>query len=264
MHSPKSRDDQLRIFLLLLLLLQMPLLWRSLRTSSHDEETNHGFTNDDETTTTRVSRGNAVPKAAQASILQWCHGDQALGRRCPTNALQHIVVNDNSKEEALTQLTQALQSRRLLTNAEHLRLAKRFQGITIGNQVFERASKKKKRNRSAYHFYSLYAYAMLNFPKLDTRFQRTKPLWLELGVFRGMSCNVTASIFKHTMEIHGFDTFTGLPEAWRGQFGKGYFSLEGTLPPVAPQVYLHKGLFNETLSDFFGNDDKKDIVAVIS
>ena len=51
--------------------------------------------------------------------------------------------------------------------------------------------------------------------------------------------------------IYGFDSFTGLKEDWQGwSFAKGHFNLNGNLPPVAPNVRLVKGWFDESLPGF--------------
>lgn len=49
-------------------------------------------------------------------------------------------------------------------------------------------------------------------------------------------------------EVYGFDSFEGLPEDWRTDFGKGHFATP--LPKVRPNVRLIKGWFNETLPTF--------------
>ena len=59
---------------------------------------------------------------------------------------------------------------------------------------------------------------------------------------------MTALLLQHApVEIHGFDTWEGLPESWAGHMGSGRFSTGGVLPPVRQGVRLHKGFFNETL-----------------
>ncbi|HEX2533019.1 MAG TPA: class I SAM-dependent methyltransferase, partial [Chitinophagaceae bacterium] len=73
-------------------------------------------------------------------------------------------------------------------------------------------------------------------------------LYCEFGVWKGNSINYMAR--KVDREFHGFDSFTGLPEFWRGGYGKGAFSLDGALPPVEKNVRLHKGWFEETLPPF--------------
>lgn len=71
----------------------------------------------------------------------------------------------------------------------------------------------------------------------------------EFGVYRGDSLEIIAGHFSDTV-VHGFDTFTGLPEAWSGK-GAGAFDIGGT-PPQLPHdnVEYHVGLFSETLPGF--------------
>lgn len=79
-------------------------------------------------------------------------------------------------------------------------------------------------------------------------------LWAEFGVFMGNSVNISSQI-RQKLDggtVHGFDTFTGLPETW-GHVKQGTFSLGGALPPVNPNVVLHKGLFSETLPPFLAS-----------
>jgi hypothetical protein len=69
---------------------------------------------------------------------------------------------------------------------------------------------------------------------------------LEFGVASGETINHMAS---HTHRpVHGFDSFEGLPEAWRTGFLEGAFAQE--LPKVPATVTLHKGLFSDTLPQF--------------
>ncbi len=71
----------------------------------------------------------------------------------------------------------------------------------------------------------------------------------EFGVYKGGSIRFIANKIKSQV-IHGFDSFEGLPENWRGGAGnaqKGAFSIDGKLPKVPKNVTLHKGLFNETI-----------------
>ena len=76
-----------------------------------------------------------------------------------------------------------------------------------------------------------------------------KLAWLDFGVFQGWSVNTTSLILqdKPQVEIHGFDTWQGLPENWSGHMVVGDFSTQGVIPPVREGVTLHKGFFNETL-----------------
>lgn len=75
-------------------------------------------------------------------------------------------------------------------------------------------------------------------------------LILEFGVFKGHSINVIADALPER-EIHGFDSFEGLPEDWTGyNVAKEFFDREGKLPKVRKNVILHKGWFNESLPPF--------------
>jgi predicted O-methyltransferase YrrM len=71
-------------------------------------------------------------------------------------------------------------------------------------------------------------------------------LILEFGVGSGHSISHLAG--RTDKRIFGFDSFEGLPEAWRSDLGKGAFATD---PPTVPKnVTLVKGWFNETLPQF--------------
>jgi hypothetical protein len=71
---------------------------------------------------------------------------------------------------------------------------------------------------------------------------------IECGVFYGRSINYLAA--KYEGEIHGFDSFEGLPEDWKTGESKGSYSTHGKLPEVASNVTLHTGWFEDTLPVF--------------
>lgn len=71
----------------------------------------------------------------------------------------------------------------------------------------------------------------------------------EFGVFEGESANYLARRLQHR-QIFGFDSFEGLPEAWRPDFEAGMFSTGGSLPSVEPNVTLIKGWFDATVPSF--------------
>lgn len=75
--------------------------------------------------------------------------------------------------------------------------------------------------------------------------------YLEFGVFRGRSLKWWVEHNRHPeSRFVGFDTFTGLPEAWGG-FDRGAFSTEGKLPDVEDdRCRFEAGLFQETLGPF--------------
>ncbi|MFI4986818.1 MAG: tetratricopeptide repeat protein [Alphaproteobacteria bacterium] len=76
---------------------------------------------------------------------------------------------------------------------------------------------------------------------------RNHGLVLEFGVRFGTSLRQIAVLAKQ--EVHGFDTFQGLPEAWRAM-PAGSYSTQGELPEVPPNVRLHVGLFKDALPPF--------------
>eukprot|EP00533_Pseudo-nitzschia_delicatissima_P015050 CAMPEP_0197278800 /NCGR_PEP_ID=MMETSP1432-20130617/19185_1 /TAXON_ID=44447 /ORGANISM="Pseudo-nitzschia delicatissima, Strain UNC1205" /LENGTH=456 /DNA_ID=CAMNT_0042745231 /DNA_START=149 /DNA_END=1519 /DNA_ORIENTATION=- len=83
----------------------------------------------------------------------------------------------------------------------------------------------------------------------NQRENRAHGLVGEFGVGSGKSMRMTQEILPLDIEMHGFDTFTGLPQAW-GSEPAGAYSTGGVVPSIASNVYFHKGLFSDTLSPF--------------
>jgi hypothetical protein len=77
-------------------------------------------------------------------------------------------------------------------------------------------------------------------------------LYLEFGVYEGESMRIWSRLLGHPdSHLHGFDTFTGLPETWNELTGEGAFSVGGQPPPIDdPRVLFFKGLFEETLPSY--------------
>jgi hypothetical protein len=50
-------------------------------------------------------------------------------------------------------------------------------------------------------------------------------------------------------DVHGFDTFTGIPEDWHAT-PSGSYSTHGTVPSAPNNVQYHVGLFSDTLPLF--------------
>ncbi|MES2710348.1 MAG: class I SAM-dependent methyltransferase [Pseudomonadota bacterium] len=73
-------------------------------------------------------------------------------------------------------------------------------------------------------------------------------LILEFGVFSGQSITQIAKR-RPGHPVHGFDSFSGLPEFWRAGFDAGTFALDA-LPRVPANVTLHPGWFDRTLPGF--------------
>jgi hypothetical protein len=74
-------------------------------------------------------------------------------------------------------------------------------------------------------------------------------LILEFGVEKGDSLRWIA---RHTQrEVHGFDSFRGLPLDWGGtRETRGKFNRQGRLPKVPGNVVLHVGWFDQTVPSF--------------
>ncbi len=72
-------------------------------------------------------------------------------------------------------------------------------------------------------------------------------LVLEFGVRHGTSIRMIAEMAKQ--DVHGFDSFEGLPEAWHHE-PKGSYTTEGRMPTVPDNVTLYKGWFEDTLPEF--------------
>lgn len=106
-----------------------------------------------------------------------------------------------------------------------------------------------------------YALLMWSLLQLADRPRSTAGHWLEFGVFRGRSINGTRFFLESNVTVVGFDTFHGLPEKWGGM-KKGFFTLEGRIPPVRPGVKLEVGLFNATLPPFLLQRPDLELVGV--
>ncbi|MEM1090609.1 MAG: class I SAM-dependent methyltransferase [Pseudomonadota bacterium] len=75
----------------------------------------------------------------------------------------------------------------------------------------------------------------------------TGGLCVECGVFWGRSIRLLAA---RRDQVHGFDSFAGLPEAWKDGEPEGAYSTGGRLPQVPANVLLYKGWFDQTLPAF--------------
>jgi tetratricopeptide (TPR) repeat protein len=72
-------------------------------------------------------------------------------------------------------------------------------------------------------------------------------LVLEFGVYNGKSiCNIASLV---QTEVHGFDSFEGIPENWNDE-PQGSYSANGDLPEVPANVTLHQGWFDQTIPEF--------------
>jgi hypothetical protein len=73
-------------------------------------------------------------------------------------------------------------------------------------------------------------------------------LILEFGVYHGKTIRMIASYFPNN-QVHGFDTFSGIPEDWH-YTPSGSYSTHGSLPVAPATVQYHVGLFSDTLPGF--------------
>ena len=94
----------------------------------------------------------------------------------------------------------------------------------------------------------------LNYIFEDLKIKLNKgELWLEFGVYSGKTINYFAQFTDKN--VYGFDSFEGLPEAWRPGFKEGKFNKDGLMPDTLPNVKLIKGWFNEALEPFLSSTD---------
>ena len=74
-------------------------------------------------------------------------------------------------------------------------------------------------------------------------------LVMEFGVYRGASLRAIAR--RCAADVHGFDSFEGLPDDWTYFQKVGRFSLGGQAPQFdEPNIRIHAGLFDSTLPRF--------------
>jgi hypothetical protein len=85
----------------------------------------------------------------------------------------------------------------------------------------------------------------------------TKGINAEFGVHEGESLKYFSNFYKNKI-WHGFDSFLGLQEDWKGgMFAKGHFNLDNKTPEFDKNVIIHKGWFKDTLPEFL-NKNKED------
>jgi hypothetical protein len=79
---------------------------------------------------------------------------------------------------------------------------------------------------------------------------------LEFGVMEGRTLKILSEEFPE-QEVHGFDSFEGLPEDWIHDNPAGTFSTGGALPKDLPgNARLHVGMFTETIAAFREESDR--------
>jgi len=99
---------------------------------------------------------------------------------------------------------------------------------------------------------------------LGTELANVPVTYLEFGVFRGESLRLWSALLRNSeSELHGFDSFEGLPESWVSGCDKGAFALNGNIPQFEdPRVKLHQGWFSNTLPPFLQDFHPKEQLVV--
>lgn len=86
-------------------------------------------------------------------------------------------------------------------------------------------------------------------------------LWCEFGVGSGGTMRLVATGADDL--VYGFDSFNGLPEAWRPQFDKGTFGRGGQPPVDLPDnVRLVVGMFDTALPTFLRRERPYERIAL--
>ena len=93
------------------------------------------------------------------------------------------------------------------------------------------------------------------FDAVAKRISDKQVLYLEFGVFKGASMRYWSNSLKHPeTQLHGFDSFEGLPEDFDndgGPYVKGTFDLQGALPHIDDsRVRLFQGWFDKVLPNY--------------
>jgi hypothetical protein len=109
--------------------------------------------------------------------------------------------------------------------------------------------------RMGFHFPARTPHREQVFAAAADQIKDKKVLYLEFGVYTGKSMLWWSRALKHPQaQLHGFDSFEGLPEAYDdpgGKYAKGWFSTGGQVPHIDDQrVTFHKGWFEQTLPGF--------------
>jgi hypothetical protein len=105
---------------------------------------------------------------------------------------------------------------------------------------------------NGFNFTPLYANREELYAALARDIADERVLYLEFGVFQGASLRAWSQLLRNPRsELHGFDSFQGLPETWNSFNPEGKFDTQGAMPHIDdPRVVLHVGWFHETLPNF--------------
>ena len=90
--------------------------------------------------------------------------------------------------------------------------------------------------------------------QLATQAAKVKGAVVEFGVRHANSTRQLAALAQQ--EVHGFDSFEGIPEDWHGE-GKGSYSTRGVIPKVPSNIHLHAGWFDASLPAFLASNTQQ-------
>ena len=101
------------------------------------------------------------------------------------------------------------------------------------------------------------------FDFMASRVNDKRVLYLEFGVYQGASILYWATKLRHPeAQLHGFDSFEGLPEAW-GPWEKGRFETGGKIPVATDgRVKFFKGWFQDVLPNYVVPDHEVLIIVL--
>lgn len=125
---------------------------------------------------------------------------------------------------------------------------------------------KREAAATADYIYQMCPEGIMQFQTRERMFEYVLPktgdgVFLEFGVYKGASINLTAVIMEklgRSPKLYGFDAFEGIDEDMVGtDLPKGGLSCDGQTPAVHRFVTLVKGWFNETLPEFTKNNTEK-------
>ena len=90
------------------------------------------------------------------------------------------------------------------------------------------------------------------FTHLAARCRDERVAYLEFGVASGSATREWAQLLHNpSSELHGFDSFEGLPTDWIAGRPAGHFDQGGKVPSIAdPRVHFHVGWFSDSLQLF--------------
>lgn len=106
--------------------------------------------------------------------------------------------------------------------------------------------------QNGFRFTPLYRCRQQLYAALARDIAGERVLYLEFGVYQGASLRAWSELLDNPhAQLHGFDSFQGLPETWNAYNPRGAFDTDGSIAHLDdPRVRLHVGWFHETLPHF--------------